>query len=356
MKRTRLLSSLLALVIALSIVPDAFAEETAKAATMQLMKTEGTVAVSSSSGRKLSLIEKMRLYNGYHIKTDEKSYAWINLDDAKLGKLDAVSELEVRKSGKKLEMLLNEGNIFFNITDPLEEDESLNIRTSTMTVGIRGTSGWAEVTDERTAEIYTLEGTVEVTVTDAVTGETKSDSVSGGGKLTCQVSNSAGEPTVDSGTYTADDVSGFVLMALKDDTALREKVTEVSGLDSINWSVDPERRLREDQDEVHRRLEQIRNQERRQAENVSEYTIPAPFQETDGGASEDGSVTWSYDDNTRTLRIAGTGSMSPLIPEERPLENRAWQIHSGRIETVIIEDGITDICDEAFNGDRKSVV
>jgi len=352
-KRTRLLSSLLALVIALSIVPDAFAEETAKAATMQLMKTEGTVAVSSSSGRKLSLIEKMRLYNGYHIKTDEKSYAWINLDDAKLGKLDAVSELEVRKSGKKLEMLLNEGNIFFNITDPLEADESLNIRTSTMTVGIRGTSGWAEVTDERTAEIYTLEGTVEVTVTDAVTGETKSDSVSGGGKLTCQVSNSAGEPTLDSGTYTADDVSGFVLMALKDDTALREKVTEVSGLDSINWSVDPERRLKEDQDEVHRRLEQIRNQENRQANNVSEYAIPSDpttGERATSGISEDGTASWSFDENTKTLRIAGTGDLHSLASDR----SYPWSSYYGSsedkllVETVIIEDGITGIQDQAF--------
>lgn len=350
-KRTRLLSVLLALVIAMSIVPEAFAEETAKAATMQLMKTEGTVAVSNSSGRKLSLIEKMRLYNGYHIKTDEKSYAWINLDDAKLGKLDAVSELEVRKSGKKLEMLLNEGNIFFNITDPLEADESLNIRTSTMTVGIRGTSGWAEVTDERTAEIYTLEGTVEVTVTDAVTGETKSDSVSGGGKLTCQVSDSADEPTVGSGTYTADDINGFVLMALKDDTALREKVTEVSGFDSINWSVDPERRLREDQDEVHRRLEQIRNQENRQANNVSEYT-PTPStpssEATESGASEDGSVTWSFDESTGTLRFAGTGSMKALTLSPTYTYN---DIHiKWGARTIIIEEGITDIWDYAFDG------
>lgn len=47
----------------------------------------------------------------------------------------------MRKSGKKLEMLLQSGDIFFNISQPLDDDETLNIRTSTMAVGLRGTSG-----------------------------------------------------------------------------------------------------------------------------------------------------------------------------------------------------------------------
>ena len=89
--------------------------ESAEAAAMQLMKTEGDVTVSNAGGRNISIIKNMRLYNGYHTNTDEASYAWINLDDEKLIKQDAVSETEIRKSGKKLEILLKSGNLFFDV-------------------------------------------------------------------------------------------------------------------------------------------------------------------------------------------------------------------------------------------------
>lgn len=47
-----------------------------------------------------------------------------------------------------LELYVRSGSLFFDVTEPLEEDESMDIRTSTMAVGIRGTSGWVEVEDE----------------------------------------------------------------------------------------------------------------------------------------------------------------------------------------------------------------
>ena len=109
-QKQRILSLLLAAVMLCLTALPASAAETA--ATMQLMKTEGTVSVSNSNGRPLSVRDRMRLYSGYHVETKARSYAWINLDDTKLAKLDAVSEVEVRKSGKKLELLLKSGNVF----------------------------------------------------------------------------------------------------------------------------------------------------------------------------------------------------------------------------------------------------
>ena len=110
----RLLSLLLAFVLCLSYVPTAKAESAA-AAVMRLMKTEGTVSISNSSGRSVKQTERMSLRSGYSLKTEESSYAWINLDDEKLVKMDAVSEITVRKSGKKLDILLDAGNLFFNV-------------------------------------------------------------------------------------------------------------------------------------------------------------------------------------------------------------------------------------------------
>ena len=111
----RILSLLLACVMLLTCAPAAFAEST-EAALMRLMKTEGTVSVTNSKGRSVTVRDDMRLNSGYGLETEEASYAWINLDDAKLVKMDAVSEISIRKSGKKLDILLDSGNLFFNVS------------------------------------------------------------------------------------------------------------------------------------------------------------------------------------------------------------------------------------------------
>ena len=72
MKR-KLLSLLLALSLLLSLTAPALAAETAS--VIRLTKTTGTVALSKSSGKSISLLENMRLYNGYHVATSEESYA-----------------------------------------------------------------------------------------------------------------------------------------------------------------------------------------------------------------------------------------------------------------------------------------
>lgn len=133
-----------------------------RASTMSLVKTAGSVAVYDDGGKTLQAAEQLKLYSGYRMDTHAESYAWINLDHVKLTKMDEESEIEIRKDGKKLEIIVNSGNLFFNITEPLQEDESLDIRTSNMLVGIRGTCGWVESSPDSTdSAIYVLEGTVE---------------------------------------------------------------------------------------------------------------------------------------------------------------------------------------------------
>ena len=127
------------------------------AATMRIKKTEGAVKVAESTGREVSILKNMKLKNGHEVGTEEESYAWISLDDVKLLKMDALSEAIIRKKGKKLEILLESGNLFFEVSEPLGDEEVLNIRTSTMTVGIRGTSGWLNIIDGTTVRIGVLE-------------------------------------------------------------------------------------------------------------------------------------------------------------------------------------------------------
>ena len=121
------LALLLAFTICWSAAPALAAEVSAAATTVQLSRTEGTVAVTNSGGKALTQLADMRLYNGNHVDTEAESYAWITLDSTKLHKLDAASEMELRKNNKKLEVLLNKGNLFFNVTKPLEDQETLKI-------------------------------------------------------------------------------------------------------------------------------------------------------------------------------------------------------------------------------------
>ncbi len=136
----------LLLVLAMLMPTPALAAETA--AVMRLTKTTGTVTVTKSNGKTVSLRTDMRLYNGYNITTDAESYAWINLDSTKLMKLDASTSVEVRKNGSNLEVNVKSGSVSFDVSEQLSSGESLNISTSTMAVGILGTCGWARVDDQ----------------------------------------------------------------------------------------------------------------------------------------------------------------------------------------------------------------
>lgn len=134
-----------------------------QAATMYLRKVAGSVGVSDSEGRKVDLLENMGLYSGYGVDTQAESYAWIDLDKVKLAKLDQNSEIAIEKEGKSLEIEVKAGSLFFNVIEPLAEDETMEIRTSNMMVGIRGTCGWVEVLDSGHMALSLLEGKVECT-------------------------------------------------------------------------------------------------------------------------------------------------------------------------------------------------
>ena len=155
MKKTTTRLTALALSLALLLTSCAGG---ASATTMHLRKTEGSVGVSDGEGKDVTPKNNLGLYSGYQVGTQAESYAWIDLDKVKLTKLDQDSEVEINKEGKKLEIDVKSGSLFFNVTEPLTDDETMNIATATMMVGIRGTCGW--VTDNTAA---LLEGTVSVT-------------------------------------------------------------------------------------------------------------------------------------------------------------------------------------------------
>lgn len=258
--------------------------ESAEASTMQLMKTEGDVEVSNASGRDISIINNMKLYNGYCTNTQEASYAWINLDSEKLTKLDAVSEAEIRKSGKKLEILLKAGNLFFDVTEPLEEEETLNIRTSTMVMGIRGTCGWVKVIDQWRSQVYILEGMVVCYVTDPVTGQIKSTALSAGemAEFVVYEEGRAGEycDIIRQG-FTEQDIDGFVLTELAGDSTLCKRIADASDLKAEAAAEGASERLSADQAGMKETLDAIRKRYESQENHISRD--PVWVKEEDGG-------------------------------------------------------------------------
>lgn len=185
-----------------------------KATDMRLERTDGSVNVWNEKLKALKPEEDMGLYSGYQMETEEESYAWINLDRVKLAKMDEDSDIEIQKSGRDLEILLNGGSLYFNVTKPLEEDETMQIRTSTMGVGIRGTCGWVETSDRKHMSVYILEGVVECTVTDPSTGEMKSASVSAG--QTAVMSQEEGNISIRVEQFQESDIPLFVMGELRE--------------------------------------------------------------------------------------------------------------------------------------------
>ena len=238
--RKKLAAMLLAAVMTVGLLPLSACSggrKDATAASMHLRRTEGTVSVSDGSGKDVPLLDNLGLYSGYGVGTQSASYAWIDLDDVKLAKLDQKSEISIEQEGKALNIELKSGSLFFNVTKPLEADETMNIRTSTMLMGIRGTCGWVEE-NGGLSRVYLLEGEVKCTA--------------GGWAVQVNAGEMA-EFTKDGylvvEPFTAKDVPAFVVDEVAADNSLAQAILEASGLDVLD-PLDPAERLRADYQKI----------------------------------------------------------------------------------------------------------
>ena len=110
--------------------------------TMRLLRCEGTVTIEDSKGAEKPVLDNIRFQSGDALNTGFDGLASVGLDDSKIVTLQSDSRAEFLKNGKKLELKLTKGGLYFEVTEKLNDDESFEIKTSTMTVGIRGTSGY----------------------------------------------------------------------------------------------------------------------------------------------------------------------------------------------------------------------
>lgn len=141
------------------------------ATIMRIAAVNGSdVTVTNDKGKDSSAKADQKLLSGYTVKTGTASYCYISLDDSKAIKLDQNTKVAVEKSGKKIELNIKSGQIFFDVTEKLSGNESMNIKTSNIATGVRGTSGNVKVTnlgktkngEKQMTEINLLEGELEV--------------------------------------------------------------------------------------------------------------------------------------------------------------------------------------------------
>lgn len=204
------------------------------ATTMRVIRLEGNVSLQENGVLK-AIKENLRLVSGNTIDTSESSTVSIGLDDSKIVTMDEFSSAEFKQSGKQLNLDLTAGSLFFEVDKPLADDESFEIETSTMIVGIRGTSGWVSVQGGVESFILT-DGHVHIIGTNPTTGEVKEIDVNPGQRVIVYLYN---DRAVDSIMFLVEDITEreapeFILGILREDMVLLDRVCEATGWDK-NW-------------------------------------------------------------------------------------------------------------------------
>ncbi|MCR5396984.1 MAG: FecR domain-containing protein [Lachnospiraceae bacterium] len=196
------------------------------AIVVRLLHSEGEVTLTDDNGNEKSMLEDMNLFTGYVLKTGGDGLVKLGLDETKLVTLNNNSLLGFEKHNKEMKLKLDEGQLFFNVQKKLEDDEKLEIETSTMVVGIRGTSG---MVDANQLKITVTDGEVEIHGTNKVTGGENSITLQAGQSVQMNLDNSKeGKESVIFMVQTAklEDLPDFALKEILQDEDLAGRVAE----------------------------------------------------------------------------------------------------------------------------------
>ena len=205
------------------------------ATTMRLLRVEGTVNIEDSSGNVKPVLDNIRFESGDALSTGSDGLASVGLDDTKIVTLENDSRVEFTKHDKQLELTLTQGALFFEVTEKLADDEKYEIKTSNMTVGIRGTSGYVYYSQSGQQSLIITDGVVKVTGYNPKTKETKVVEVHGGEQVTAYLYDESTDER-DSIEFelkevSEDELPEFPLQMLAENPELLNKVCEETGWD-----------------------------------------------------------------------------------------------------------------------------
>ncbi|MBR0464248.1 MAG: FecR domain-containing protein [Clostridia bacterium] len=239
---------IMALLLALTLCGTALAESYS-GSTIRLLRYEGDVEITDPAGSPRFIMPNARFSDGETLKTGPDGSASVSVDDGRILTLDAESAVTFAQSGNSLTLTLSEGSLFLDVAEKLDPGESLDIHTSNMTVGIRGTivfvstghgaasasaGGLEEVlTTEASGGITTrlgvLEGHTEISYVDEM-GAAQSLEVQAGQMATLLDENEDGrvDAAAQPRDMQAEDVSAFVAEQIQADPSRIERISDAS--------------------------------------------------------------------------------------------------------------------------------
>ena len=202
------------LVAALALAPAALSEDAYDAGTMRLLRHEGTVEIFDVSGQPRFVMDNVRFASGEALQTGEDGIASVGLDESKIVTLDAQGRVEFIQEAQHIRLNLKKGSLFLDVQKSLDENEGLDIQTTNMTVGIRGTVVFMSTQPtpkggEKTS-LGVLEGKTEVTYTDTE-GTSRVLPVGKGEVLSIQQESGEEGAAPIVKPMTTEDIQGFVM-------------------------------------------------------------------------------------------------------------------------------------------------
>ena len=206
--------------------------------TMRLLRYEGDVRIEDASGQPRFIMENARFDSGEAMVTGADGIASVGLDDSKIVTLDVNTRVEFAKSSNALKLTVSEGQLLLDVRQKLDENQTLDIQTSTMAVGIRGTIVYvreqpadAEAQIPGGTTLGVLEGVAEITYQDQA-GAARTLAVPAGQKASLPDADGDGRPddAPALSDITAEDIAGFVARQIAEDGRLIWRVEKASDL------------------------------------------------------------------------------------------------------------------------------
>lgn len=234
MKKTGMIAAISGIVIVLAaVIIMIIARDRLRATNMKISELDGTVILTDQGGEEISVFEGRRLRDGNILDTREQSRAVVLLDTDRFVYMLELSRARFNKSGKDMRLSLDDGSTFFYIAEKLADDESLEIETTTMSIGIRGTSGYVQTGEDGQGFVTITSGKVSVYCDK--TGETYD--VIAGQKLSVFLQDGEWVVTIEEITSLPEEVHEIIVS----DSRLYEEVSAaIPDFDSIGEASEEE--------------------------------------------------------------------------------------------------------------------
>ena len=231
-KKIPIIATVTALLIICAVLVVFFIQKNKiQATTMRLLRIVGEVTLEDGKKKK-TILDNLRLNDGNALSTEAESLASVGLDDTKIISIEENSRAEFYQKGKKLELVLTKGRLFFDVQQPLADNESLDIKSSTMVVGIRGTSGYVwEDPASGIQYIYITDGHVTVNGYNPQTEKNEEVTVGPGQRVTAYLNDDGTFNTFIVEDVTEDDLPIALIRELFNNPDTLERVLKATGYD-----------------------------------------------------------------------------------------------------------------------------